>query len=215
MRKIFTILLCILLSFAMILPVFADGNVTYLGEAERFIFEPGSKDSPTDIFDNFKGVMPGDVLTQKVYINNEVKNDVKIKIYMRSLGAQEGSEDFLSQLKLTVDQDGTSNLFAAPSDETAQLTDWTYLGTVYSGGKITLDVKLEVPAELGNEFQDAIGYLDWEFKIEELPVEPDDPEPPITGDTLRLTLWISLIALTMLALIILFVKRRKKEAENN
>lgn len=215
MKKTMKKLSCLLLFAAMLLScsftVFADGTVTYDGNAKEFIFAPGSKYSPSDLFTDFKDVMPGDSVMQKVTIDNKIEKNVKIMVYMRSLGAEQGSEEFLSKLNLTVKQDGNSNLFKGPADKTEQLTDWVYLGTIYSGGKIDLNVTLDVPITLENHFQDALGYLNWQFKVEELPVSPDDPKPPKTGDSFNLFLWLILMCSGFAMIVILLATRRWKE----
>ena len=198
--------------FGMCTTAYAAGSVTYDGDANKFIFAPGTSHSPTSLFENFQAVMPGDTLTEQISIENDTSNGVKIKVYMRSLGAQEGTDEFLSQMNLKVQQKDNTVLFEAPADETAQLKDWVYLGTVYSGGRVVLNVTLEVPITMGNEFQNQVGYVDWEFKIEELPIEPSDPKPPQTGDTAAMYLYFGLTVVSFAAAVVVLVmlKRRKQ-----
>lgn len=208
--RICTVLMVLVMVFSLCTTVYASGSVTYDGDANKFIFAPGTKDSPNSLFENFQNVMPGDTLTEQILIKNDTSNKVKIKVYMRSLGAQENTDDFLSQMNLTVEQKDDSILFAAPANETAQLTDWVYLGTVYSGGEIILDVTLEVPITMGNNYQNKIGYIDWEFKVEELPVEPSDPSIPQTGDTSNVYLYMGLMIASFIAFILLRIVNKRK-----
>ena len=220
MKKIITLLITLVLLLSSAVTVFAaDGKITYSGNAGNFVFEPGSEHSLTDLFPNFKGVMPGDTLTQKITVKNNADNKVKVKIYMRSLGAHEDSVEFLSQLGLKVsksEENKMAYMFDAAANETAQLTDWVCLGTLYSGGEVNLDVTLNVPTSLDNEFQSKIGYLDWEFMIEEFPVEEGDPKPPQTGDNSNMGLWFAIMICSLIMMIILLVWRKKdKEDEES
>ena len=220
MKKIITVFIVLFVALSSVLPVYAaDGKVNYSGNAGNFVFEPGSEHSLTDLFPNFKDVMPGDTLTQKITVKNNADNNVKVKIYIRSLGAYEDSVEFLSQLGLKVkasEENEMAYMFDAAANETAQLTDWVYLGTLYSGGEVNLDVTLSVPVELDNKFQNDIGYLDWEFMIEEFPIEEGDPKPPQTGDNSHMGLWFAIMigSLTML-IILLFWRKKDKENEEN
>lgn len=213
MKRIITILVVFLITLSSVIPVYAaDGKVTYSGNAGNFVFDPGSDKSLTDLFPNFKGVMPGDTLTQKITLKNNADNNVKVKIYIRSLGAHEDSVEFLSQLSLKVlksEDNEMAYMFNAPANETAQLSDWVYLGELYSGGEINLDVTLNIPVELDNQFQNKIGYLDWEFKIEEFPIEPSDPQAPQTSDNFNMVLWFALMISSLAILIIILVWRKK------
>ena len=101
-------------------------------------------------------------------------------------------------------------MFDATANETAQLTDWVCLGTLYSGGEVNLDVTLSVPTSLSNEFQDQVGFLDWEFKVEEFMIWADDPNPPQTGDDSRAGLYFLAALCSVFMIIILLVWRKKK-----
>lgn len=163
----------------------ANGNVTYSGDAGQFVFAPGSDHSVTDLFPEFKDVMPGDTLTQTILVRNNASEKVSVKLYLRALGAHEESRDFLSRLTLSVSA-GDSALFHAPADQKAQLVDWVELGEFGPGGEVELAVTLQVPVTLDNQFMDAVGYLDWQFMAEELaaqqPDQPDDPDKPVDPD---------------------------------
>lgn len=171
-KNICSLALTLLMLLSCLCAAYADtGSVTYDGDAQSFVFLPGSDYSPSDLFPDFKGVMPGDRLTQTLRLRND--SDHRVRLYLRSLGSESGSEEFLSQMTLTV-QAPTSTLFDAPAHETAQLTDWTELGTIAPGGDLELTVTLNVPLTMGNDFRSAIGCLDWQFKAQEL----EDPTPP-------------------------------------
>ena len=107
-------------------------------------------------------------------------------------------------------------MFDASADKTASLTDWVLLGTLYCGGEVNLDITLDVPIDLDNEYEDAVGYIDWQFKIEEFPVEDTDPLPPQTGDDFKLGLYASLACLCGLMIVFLLTRKRKDlERTNN
>ena len=215
MKRIIAFLISIILSGSMVLTATAsNGTVIYDGNAREFIFEPGSEYSPIDLFSEFKSVMPGDSLKQKVTVRNEASEKVKVKIYLRALGASDSSAEFLSQLGLRVAKSNDNNMaymFDATADKTEQLTDWVCLGTLYSGGEVNLDVILDVPVSLDNKYSNQIGYLDWQFMVEEFPIDEDDPKPPQTGDTESIVLWSICAAIAVVLILILLYKRKQSK----
>lgn len=204
MKFALVFMLTVLLMISATATAFA-GTVSYGDDdAQKFII------APENLFDKMQNVMPGDTCTEKITIKNNRLNNVKIKVYIRSLGAEENSAEFLSKLKLTVNaEDNDTAMFQAPADQTAQLSDWTYIGTVFSGGKIDLNISLEIPKDLDNAFQNAVGALNWEFAVEELPIEEDDPS---TGDESMIALFAALVAASVAIFVVAAVKRRKNAA---
>lgn len=240
MKKVLSFLLAALLLFALSVPAFADSSsVTYEGGAEKYVFLPGSDFSDTDLFQNFKGLMPGDTVSQDITVKSTLKGNYYVKIYLKAVPHVEGAktvdegkindpvldydktlrdaaqkvptmEDFLHQLSMTVVMDG-KEIYSASPDELGGLSDWVVLGYFFSGDEKTLTVNLSVPIELGNEYALRAGEVDWVFKAEEYPYTPD--LSPRTGDTSNIVLFAGLMlaALIGISAIVFFLRKKKKQ----
>ena len=213
MKKIICLLAVALLTFSCLTPVFAQGNVSYEKDAGNFVFQPGSSQSPTDLFTDFKSIMPGDELTQKITIKNNASNNVKVELYMRAMGAQDASSvAFLSKLTLSVTpaDPGANALYEGPAHGNTGLADWVYLGTLYSGGETDLSVTLKMPTELDNTYASNLGMLDWQFKVKEYPLGGREPWLPPSWPLF----WAIAIVvfLIIIGAVIYSVHRKKKQS---
>ena len=207
MKRVTRVVLALIMMMTVAVSALAaDGNVTYSGDAGKFIFAPGSEHSLTDLFPEFKDVMPGDTLTQKIVVKNNAKKSVKIS--MRALGAHEDSKDFLSKLNLYVEKVTDTPLFEAPADQTAQLTEWKEVGVLAPNGEAELMVGLQVPTSLDNNYKKLIGYLDWEFMVEEI----GDGNVQ-TGDSATYMPWIAGIGGSVALIVIILAVRKRKEID--
>lgn len=238
-KTIASLVMMLVLLLGIGAPAYADGTVSYQGGAEKFVFTPGSGYTDTDLFDGFKNVMPGDELEQIIEVKNGFFGTGSVRIYLRAVAHDEQANpltysesfedldgkdqagipgqrdetvatmtDFLSQLYMTVEQDGKV-IFSGSPNELDGLKNNVLLATVPRGKSITLTVVLGVPADLGNEYANRVGEVDWVFTAEEL-----DPQGnPKTGDTSNLVLWIVVMVLCLAAIAVvafLVLKKKKK-----
>ena len=92
-------MLTLLLSMNTI--VFAeDFNVSYEGDAEKFIFVDGN----SSIFENFKDIAPGEVRTQKITLTNN--DSERMRFFMKTTATDElGDADAV--FIITISRDGT------------------------------------------------------------------------------------------------------------
>ena len=241
MKTIASLVMMLVLLLGIGAPAYAlDGNVTYQGGAEKFVFTPGSGYTDTDLFDGFKNVMPGDELTQTIQVKNGFFGTGSVKIYLRAVAHDEAANpltysesfedlagkdqagipgqrdetvatmsDFLSQLSMQVWQDGTC-IFTGSPNELDGLKNNVLLANVPRGKSVELTVVLGVPLDLGNEYANRVGEVDWVFTAEEL-----DPQGnPKTGDTSNLTLWIVVMVVCLVAVaVVAFLILKKKNAK--
>ncbi len=232
MKNIASLALVLMLICSMTVTVSAAGSpakVTYKGNAEKFVFQPGSDWPPTDLFTDFKGVMPGDTLTQTINVRNDASKKVKVKLYIRALGPAElrsengeeivsrtDSAELLREMTLRVDLQQKTKLFEAPADQKDGLEDWVCLGTFYSGADVDLDVKLDVPLSMSNDFQERIGALDWQFMAEEYPVDSGETggtgtgSMTRTGDDSRMFVYVIIAAAALAGAAAVVISRRRK-----
>lgn len=94
MKKLSRIVSALVLSAALSLGVgaaafAADSSVTFKDHEEVFVFLDGSEYTETDLFDNFKNVMPGDNLCQTVEVSNDYSR--KVNVYLRVLPHDEAA----------------------------------------------------------------------------------------------------------------------------
>lgn len=196
-RNISSLLIAIIMLLSLSITVFAtDSTITFNGAQEGFAFQPGSEYTETDLFDNFKNVMPGDQLTETIQLKNAATDCDYIKLYMRAVVHDEDGnpltysevfenadgkdqtgvegqrdetvatmQDFLSQLTMRI-YNGSELIYEASPDQAGALVNNVLLGTLSNGEELTLKVELDVPIELGNEYANRVGEVDWVFLAE-------------------------------------------------
>jgi len=175
----------------------ADSSVTFK-DGKLTVFEPGTVHTDTNLFDNFVGVMPGDTRTEEITVQNKSKDYDYIKVYIRAvlhdesgnpisekvlnelknderrgeLSEVEHMHDFLAQLSMTV-KNGDTEIYKASPNELDAFAENVYLDTLRKDESVKLNVELAVPIEMGNEYANRIGEVDWVFVVEGY----DDPSP--------------------------------------
>lgn len=179
MVKRMSAMLLLLLILGLFSPVVVEAStVTYVNQAEKFVFV--SEDS--DLFEKFKDVMPGDVRKQKIQVKNDSKETVNIYLKIKSIN--EESEKFLEQLALTI-KDKQSVLFKDQLSNQGSFTEFKLLAKLEPKAKMSLDLLLEVPKSLSKEFMNQEAEIEWVFQVEEVVVGelPNTDNLPKTGST--------------------------------
>ena len=230
MKKVFSLLLSLMIVMSLAVPAAATENLGILTFLEKndentFTCSPGISNA-TDLFDEgFKNVMPGDKIVGYVHIKGNFNSfhEDSLKVWMRAIPHSDDGNapitpgtgdvaymnDFLNELSLRVYNmsDGDKEIFRGQADELDGLRENVYLGSFRKNGKIVLRVELDVPITLGNEFAHRVGEVDWLFTVEAF----DDPsyDNPKTGDYIMMA--VAGMAVSAAALIVILAVKRKKK----
>lgn len=170
MRKGMTAML-LLLMIGLTQPLYAEAStVTYVNRAEQFVFIP----EDTNLFENFKGIMPGDARDQEIQVKNDSAGVVNIYLKINPIDAK--SKDFLEQLNLKINNKETI-IFNDPLASQGSFSEYKLLTKLEPKAKMSLDLLLEVPTSLSKEFMNQEAEVEWLFKVEEVetkqPTETD------------------------------------------
>ena len=181
-KTITSLVLMLLVVMSISVTAFAASpSITFEGFSKGFDFQPGSEYTETDLFNSFKNVMPGDVLTETITFTNSATDCDFVNLYMRAEAHDETENplshkvaekatvatmtEFLSKLSMKV-WNGTELIYDASPDQLDGLKDNKLLGTFRTGETATLKVELSVPIELDNRFANRVGEVDWIFHVE-------------------------------------------------
>ena len=181
-KATFSLVLMLLMVMSLASTAFAAStSITFNGFSKGFDFQPGSEYTQTDLFGSFKNVMPGDTVTETITFTNSAADCDFVNLYMRAEAHDETANplsskvaeketvatmtEFLSKLSMKV-WNGTELIYDASPDELDGLKTNKFLGTFRTGETATLKVELSVPIELGNEYANRVGEVDWIFHVE-------------------------------------------------
>ncbi len=205
--SLFICLLILIVSAAEIAYAFPNRpTVSYNGREKSFVFVNTEE---TDLFPDFKEVVPGDVIAQEI----EVRGDhitAATDFYLRA-EVEEGAaipESVLLHVYLGEKLISSSFL----SDEKA-LAQEVHLCRMEKDGTAKLTAVLEVPTSVGNEISDMQQKVKWIFTVQEQ--DSDVSRPIQTGDSNNWNFAIAVNAASLLTIFFILFYRKKEEKEQN
>jgi len=205
--KMAALVLVLLLAAGSAMAAVSDVNFTVQGNEKVFVFTPEN----TDLFQNFKNLLPGDTVDQTITVQNTTPHIVRLWLAADPAVAKD-DQDFLSQMQLTVKAED-STIFDATADQQdglAPTEDSPYgvlLGTFKNRGTVQLTATIKVPDSLGNAYMGKEGIVPWTFTAEEVII----PDTPDTGDDYVMWAWVAVAAVLMAGIVLLVIRQRKQE----
>ncbi|MDR0853451.1 MAG: BsaA family SipW-dependent biofilm matrix protein [Clostridiales Family XIII bacterium] len=188
-------------------PEDADAQVVFVSpenKPEEFDISQGSTYSDTDLFLNFKDLVPGETRSQKVEVKNEYTSTQEIFLraeFVEQLDETlEGEAQNLELVELllrqyatiTVEADGKT-IYSGPvwgnyeSEPTGDdsMKNYISIGDFLKDETKDLTIVLTLDPDIGNEYQDLLGLIKWRFLTEEVLVPVVSAE--VDKDTIKRT----------------------------
>ncbi|MDD6315684.1 MAG: MucBP domain-containing protein [Clostridia bacterium] len=144
------------------------------GSGVEFVFS-----SDRDLWDSFKNMMPGDTMQREITVRSEVST-YDVYFYARlcdldvdhawddeeNLLADEKAAELIS-VKVWKKDAKTGALTELQVMDAGEKTKGVDLGRFRRDSEVTLVVEVSVSPEMGNQYQEREGYIDWIFYAEQ------------------------------------------------
>lgn len=176
--------------------------VSYYGRAGQFVFTPGTAENPADLFQMFKGMVPGDEREQEITLRSAAASGAPINLFLRAYVPAPGAdatekekedaakaEALLKKMTIQISCDEFSDrpMLEAGAYPDQGMGSWVFLGRFAYNTTSILRVKVQMPAVLAdgpdasgnnsgyadNDFQGMEAKVRWAFLVEEF----DDTAP--------------------------------------
>ncbi len=188
----------------MTLALAREPAVVYDGKKQAFSFVNTEK---TDLFKEFKDVIPGDVLTQKINIYCQSISSTT-KLFLKA--STDDGVDLPDDITLTV-YSGENIISHGAADSANGLNDYLQLATFSKDGQIELSVVLTVPTSVGNEISYVNKNIDWELAVQVLGEDIEPIIPPNTGESNAIWIYILIMIICVVAFLWSLKSKPKKQ----
>lgn len=241
MKKTMICLCLLMVLVAGIVPANA-ATVQFKNEPKRFEFDGINQMTTTDLFENFKDVLPGDTISQEITVTNKSPYEVRIFLtawaegetyeteYQQELAkltdeprgtalTHERNVDFLEKLMLDVDLvKGSSRheLSDAPADEPGNLkrTEFEHYGVILGTFKPNGSATLDVTLTVPADLGNEFMNRTGLVPWTFTVVEVPKDDTPDTGDWFSMPVWIGVGVVLAAGIVFILMMQRKRRTEN-
>ena len=161
-----------------------------------------------DVIFSATGIGTGDVITHDINVSNQA--DYAHAIRLVKVEAVEDS-GLLDKLIFSFGETGGKEFSFTGEDFDSIDLHELYVAAKKSDGSFKTTVKVGI---LTNEYQNTSTTIRYHFEATQLYGDREPGESPKTGDDSNMTLWLALMAGSLLTLIFSFVWKRRKKEEN-
>jgi hypothetical protein len=216
-KKIGLIVCCVVFLFSgmeITLAFSSAPTVRYDGKEKKFEI---LNTRGTDLFQDFKAVVPGDTITQSILLQfDNISRETDLYLRAESTDNAAIPEDIKLKFYVTEKLISESNL-----NTQGALKENTLLYKFTQSENVEVKVVLEVPTGIGNEISDMRKDIQWIFTIQEddsVKEEPETDEPapdtgievtvPDTGDDSAIVDYLILNVCSIIGIFLIFFAKK-------